>query len=211
MRFKQSKIRYGSKTTPVSHPNFPTLPQTRLTSVYHNFLLWNTTATTDHISATEYQSEDPTTENTQLNNRMTTANKKKVMVIRMSFRQAHTAQTGFSTGFAKFTWHKQGSAPDIRLLRDHYEIPFVNQNNCFTYDWILSCNVGNFKSGIMLRAGRWFESRQGQDFSLIQIVQTVSGAHSASYATGTAVLSFGLKRQGLILIIHLRTSTEVNE
>jgi hypothetical protein len=153
MRFKQSKIRYGSKTTPVSHPNFPTLPQTRLTSVYHNFLLWNTTATTDHISATEYQSEDPTTENTQLNNRMTTASKKKVMVIRMSFRQAHTAQTGFSTGFAKFTWHKQGSAPDIRLLRDHYEIPFVNQNNCFTYDWILSCSVRNFKSSIMLATG----------------------------------------------------------
>ena len=51
MRFKQQKIRNGPETTPINHPNFSTLPQTRLTSVYQNFLLWNTTAT-------EYQPGD---------------------------------------------------------------------------------------------------------------------------------------------------------
>jgi hypothetical protein len=36
-----------------------------------------------------------------------------------------------------------------------------------------------------------FESRQGQDFSLLHSVRTGSGAYAASYPTGT-----GVKRQG---------------
>jgi hypothetical protein len=33
--------------------------------------------------------------------------------------------------------------------------------------------------------GSEFESRYGQEFSLLQIVQTGSGVHSASYSMGT--------------------------
>jgi hypothetical protein len=44
--------------------------------------------------------------------------------------------------------------------------------------------------------GLEFESRYGQDFSPLHVVQTGSGAHLASYPmnTGTGALSPGLKR-----------------
>jgi hypothetical protein len=44
--------------------------------------------------------------------------------------------------------------------------------------------------------GLGFESRWGQEFSLLHIVQTGSGAHSASYPTCTKCFPPGLKRQG---------------
>jgi hypothetical protein len=39
-----------------------------------------------------------------------------------------------------------------------------------------------------------FESRYGQEFPLLHVVQTGSGAHQASYPMGTGALSPGVKR-----------------
>jgi hypothetical protein len=42
--------------------------------------------------------------------------------------------------------------------------------------------------------GSEFESRWGQEFSLIHVIQTGSGAHPASYPMGTGALPPGVKR-----------------
>jgi hypothetical protein len=44
--------------------------------------------------------------------------------------------------------------------------------------------------------GSKFESRQGQEFFLLHVVQTGSGAHPASYPMGTGGCFLGVKRQG---------------
>jgi hypothetical protein len=44
--------------------------------------------------------------------------------------------------------------------------------------------------------GSEFETRYGQEFSLLHVVQTGSGVHPTSYRMGTAVLSPGVKRPG---------------
>jgi len=63
MRFKQPKIRNGPETTQIKHPHFSTLPKTRLTWVYQNFLLWN--MYNCHGVPTRRSESVPTTENTQ--------------------------------------------------------------------------------------------------------------------------------------------------
>jgi hypothetical protein len=40
------------------------------------------------------------------------------------------------------------------------------------------------------------DSRQGQDFSLLHVVQTGSGAHPASYPMGTGGSFLGIQRPG---------------
>jgi hypothetical protein len=54
--------------------------------------------------------------------------------------------------------------------------------------------------------GRWveFESRQGQDFSPVHIVQTGPGPHPASSPMGNKVYFPEVKRPGLKLITHLQ-------
>jgi hypothetical protein len=44
--------------------------------------------------------------------------------------------------------------------------------------------------------GSEFESQYGQEFSLLHVVQTGSGAHPASYSMGTGGSFPGVKRQG---------------
>jgi hypothetical protein len=44
--------------------------------------------------------------------------------------------------------------------------------------------------------GSEFESRQGQEFSLLYVVQTGSGAHPAFYPMGTGASFFGGKEAG---------------
>jgi hypothetical protein len=44
--------------------------------------------------------------------------------------------------------------------------------------------------------GSEFESRKGQEFSLLHVVQTGSGVHPTSYPMGTWAVSPGVKRQG---------------
>jgi hypothetical protein len=41
-----------------------------------------------------------------------------------------------------------------------------------------------------------FEFRQGQEFSLLHVVETGSGVQPTSYPIGTGALSPGIKRQG---------------
>jgi hypothetical protein len=48
-----------------------------------------------------------------------------------------------------------------------------------------------------LKAGRpGFDSRQGQDFSILYIIQTGSEAHSVSYPMGTVGSFSGVKNSG---------------
>jgi hypothetical protein len=49
-----------------------------------------------------------------------------------------------------------------------------------------------------------FEYWKGQEFSLLHIVQTGSGAHPASYPMGSGGSFPGVKWQGLKLIIHIK-------
>jgi hypothetical protein len=49
---------------------------------------------------------------------------------------------------------------------------------------------------IFLAYGQGSNSWQGQDFSLLQSVQTDSGAHAASYSMGMGVLSLGVNQPG---------------
>jgi hypothetical protein len=44
--------------------------------------------------------------------------------------------------------------------------------------------------------GSEFGTRYGQEFSLLHVVQTGSGAHPISYTMGTMALSPGVKRPG---------------
>jgi hypothetical protein len=44
--------------------------------------------------------------------------------------------------------------------------------------------------------GSEFEFRYGQEFSLLQVVQTGSGVHPTSYPAGAGALSLGLRQPG---------------
>jgi hypothetical protein len=55
-----------------------------------------------------------------------------------------------------------------------------------------------------------FDSRKVQDISLLNSVQTGSGAHSASYVMGTGALSPGVKRLGRKTDQSPPCSVEVN-
>jgi hypothetical protein len=60
--------------------------------------------------------------------------------------------------------------------------------------------------------GSQFESRYGQEFSLLHFVRTSSGAHPASYPMGTGrVLSPGVKRPRLEADHSPPTSAEVKK
>jgi hypothetical protein len=59
--------------------------------------------------------------------------------------------------------------------------------------------------------GSEFESRWGQEFSLLHVVQTGSGAHPASYPMGTGGSFPGVKRQGREADHSPSTSAEVKE
>jgi hypothetical protein len=56
-----------------------------------------------------------------------------------------------------------------------------------------------------------FESRCGQEFSPLQVVQTGSGAHPVSYPMGTGVLFPGVKLQGSEADHSPPTSAEVKK
>jgi len=67
-----------------------------------------------HRVPTRESESVPTTENTQLN--------------RITIEIPRTGDRWqYECSFGKFAWHKQGSAPDIGLLTDRYEISFMNQ------------------------------------------------------------------------------------
>jgi hypothetical protein len=59
--------------------------------------------------------------------------------------------------------------------------------------------------------GSEFESWQSQEFSLLHVVQTGIGAHTASYSMGTRVLSPGIKRKGREADHSPPTSAEVKK
>jgi hypothetical protein len=59
--------------------------------------------------------------------------------------------------------------------------------------------------------GREFESRWGQKFSLLYIVQTGSGVHTTSYKIGIWGSFPGVKRQGLEAEHSPPTSAEVKK
>jgi hypothetical protein len=61
------------------------------------------------------------------------------------------------------------------------------------------------------RGGREFESRWGQKFSLLHIVQTDSGVHPTSYKMGTGGSFPGVKRQGREAYHSPPTSAEVKK
>jgi hypothetical protein len=66
----------------------------------------------------------------------------------------------------------------------------------------MSGYVSRYSEG--LRASRpEFDSLQGQDFSLLHVVQTGSGAQTVSYPKGTGGSSQGVKRQGVKLTARL--------
>jgi hypothetical protein len=52
--------------------------------------------------------------------------------------------------------------------------------------------------------GPEFESHDGQEFSILQVVQTGSGAHPASFTMGTKGSFPGVKRPGVKLTIQLQ-------
>jgi hypothetical protein len=57
--------------------------------------------------------------------------------------------------------------------------------------------------------GLEFESRYGEEFSLVQIVQTGSEVYPTSYPMGTGALSSGVKRPGREVDRSPPTSAEV--
>jgi hypothetical protein len=57
--------------------------------------------------------------------------------------------------------------------------------------------------------GSEFESRMGQEFSLLQVVQTGSGVHPTSYTMGTGGSFLGVKRPGSDAHHSPPTSAEV--
>jgi hypothetical protein len=59
--------------------------------------------------------------------------------------------------------------------------------------------------------GSEFESRKGQEFPLLHVVQTGSGAHPASYTMGNGALCPGLKRPGREADHSPSTSAEVKK
>jgi hypothetical protein len=59
--------------------------------------------------------------------------------------------------------------------------------------------------------GSEFESRQGQEFSLLHVVQTGSEVHTASYPMGTGALFPGEKRLGREADHSPPTSAEIKE
>jgi hypothetical protein len=59
--------------------------------------------------------------------------------------------------------------------------------------------------------GSGFESRQGQEFSLLHVVQIGSGDHPASYPIGTRSSIHGVKRQGREADRSPPASVEVKE
>jgi hypothetical protein len=56
-----------------------------------------------------------------------------------------------------------------------------------------------------------FESRQGQEYSFLHVVQTGSGAHPASYPMGTDGSFPGIKWSGLEADYSRPTSAEVKK
>jgi hypothetical protein len=58
--------------------------------------------------------------------------------------------------------------------------------------------------GLDDRGGSEFESRWGQEFSYLNVVETVSGAYPDSYTRGTGLFPLGVKRPGCELTIHLQ-------
>jgi hypothetical protein len=70
-----------------------------------------------------------------------------------------------------------------------------------TFIQIYACDrswdrVVSIATGYRLDDGSEFESRQGQEFSLLQVVQTSPGAHPASYPMIPGALSPGVERPG---------------
>jgi hypothetical protein len=59
--------------------------------------------------------------------------------------------------------------------------------------------------------GSEFESRWGQEFSLLRVVQTGSGVHPTSYPMGNGEFSPGVKRQGHEADQFLPTRAEVKK
>jgi hypothetical protein len=72
------------------------------------------------------------------------------------------------------------------------------------------CAVGIAATG-WTTEGSVLESRWGQEFSFLHVVQAGSGAHPASYPMGTGALSPGVKRSGREADHSTPTSAEVKK
>jgi hypothetical protein len=77
-------------------------------------------------------------------------------------------------------------------------ISFPSVYNC---NWVVQ-SVKRLATGWTAK-GSDFESRKGQEFSSLHVVQTDPGAHSNSYPFGTGAFSRELSGRGVKLITHL--------
>jgi hypothetical protein len=71
--------------------------------------------------------------------------------------------------------------------------------------------VKNFLFSTSSTEGSEFEYCQGQEFSLLHVVQTVSGVHPASYPMGIVAFFPGIKRTGREADYSSPTSAEVKK